>query len=366
MAQRAGNLGILGRVASYLRSHPVILLLLLSPGIPEYLSSSSPLNAIILNPGGFLFQIAANLGLYGPGVLLIREAMVRWKKGWASVLLLGAAYGILEEGIALSTLFYSGAGPVGQLGTFGHWLGVSWVWAAGVVPVHMVLSISLPILLLGLAVPTTQGRSLLSGRRTIAAFMILGLDVTLLLLFVVFAEHFWMGWPIFAGAFILIGALVYISRRLPSDVLTASTDLPRRGPRAMTMVGILFFPGLLFSQFIGMGVGLPPAIVFGLVILVQGLLLFYVLKKIGRSRNERTKVGFAIGILLPISVFGFLAEIQLPVVLLVDFGFILFFRGLWRTYRPPFITTDNSKLPSNPVSLPFSENPPAKITQRES
>ena len=104
---------------------------MLSPGIPEDLTGSSAVNAIFLNPIMFLFGIVANLGLYGPGVLLIREAKVRWKKGWATVLLLGAAYGILEEGIALSTLFNPLANPVGQLGIFGHWVGVNWVWTAG-------------------------------------------------------------------------------------------------------------------------------------------------------------------------------------------------------------------------------------------
>src|SRR5207244_8673312 len=72
-------------------------LLLLSPGIPEYLSGSSPVAALVINPGQFVFQIVANVGLYGPGALLVRAATVRWRKGWATVLLLGASYSILEE-----------------------------------------------------------------------------------------------------------------------------------------------------------------------------------------------------------------------------------------------------------------------------
>ncbi|MCI4340460.1 MAG: hypothetical protein L3J73_04255, partial [Thermoplasmata archaeon] len=87
----------------FLRARPILVLLLMSPGLPEYLSGSSPLNAIVLNPGWFLLQLGLNLGLYGPGVLLIREASVRWRNGLVPVLLLGAAYGVLEEGIALST-----------------------------------------------------------------------------------------------------------------------------------------------------------------------------------------------------------------------------------------------------------------------
>ena len=103
------------RIAAYLKAHPVIALLALTPGIPEYLSSSSPLNAVIFNPPQFAFQLLANLGLYGSGALLIHDARIRWKKGWASVLLLGSAYGILEEGVALSTLFDPKQGPWGTL-----------------------------------------------------------------------------------------------------------------------------------------------------------------------------------------------------------------------------------------------------------
>jgi len=135
-------------IAGFFRAHPILLLLLFSPGIPEYLSGSSALNAIILNPVWFVLGIVANLGLYGPGVMLIREAKVRWHKGWGTVLLLGAAYGILEEGIALSTLFNPAAGPVGQLGYYGHWFGVNWIWMGGILTVHMLFSISIPILLL--------------------------------------------------------------------------------------------------------------------------------------------------------------------------------------------------------------------------
>ena len=106
---------VLVGVRGLLKSHPVLLLILLTPGIPEYLSSSSAINALVLNPPLFLFQLLANIGLYGSGALLIREAKVRWNKGWGTVFLLGAAYGILEEGVALSTLFNPHAGPVGSL-----------------------------------------------------------------------------------------------------------------------------------------------------------------------------------------------------------------------------------------------------------
>jgi len=94
----------------------LLFLFLLTPGIPEYLGSASQVTWIVLSPLAFFGQLAANLGLYGSGVILIREAMIRWKKGWASVFLLGVAYGIVEEGLALWTLFNPLAQPVGRWG----------------------------------------------------------------------------------------------------------------------------------------------------------------------------------------------------------------------------------------------------------
>src|ERR1700730_4900983 len=82
---------ILSRAKAYLRAHPVLFLALLTPGIPEYLSGSSPFANIVLNPVWFALGLLLNLGMYVPGVLLIREAQIRWNKGWATVLALGAA-----------------------------------------------------------------------------------------------------------------------------------------------------------------------------------------------------------------------------------------------------------------------------------
>ncbi len=137
---------------------PILLLLALSPGIPEYLSGSTSFEGLVLNPFAFVLFLGLNLGLYGPGVLLIREAFVRWKKGWASLLLMGAAYGLLEEGTALSTLFNPQASVVSGLGFYGHYLGVNWIWLIGILQIHAVYSIGLPIVLVALALPETRAK----------------------------------------------------------------------------------------------------------------------------------------------------------------------------------------------------------------
>jgi hypothetical protein len=320
---------------NYLRAHPILLLLLLSPGIPEYLSSSSPFNALVLNPGQFVFQLALNLGLYGPGVILIREAKVRWKKGWASVLLLGAAYGILEEGVALSTLYNPLASPVGKLGFYGHYLGVNWVWLFGLLPFHAIYSISLPILLLGLALPETNGKSLAVSKRKMASvFAILGADVLLLFLLVLQGQHFWMGWPIFISSFLAIGVLLLIARKLPADLLRSKSAMPTISPTKIGILGGLFFPSMiLIESLVGVAIGIPPPVDIVLIFAFEALFLFYLLRVIGRENNQRQLLAFAAGLIVPVALFGLIGEIRLPLVLIIDFAFGIFFWKLLQNYR---------------------------------
>ena len=318
-----------------LRGRPILCLLLLTPGIPEYLSGSSPFNAMVLNPVQFVFQLVANLGLYGPGVILIREAFIRWKKGWASVLILGAAYGILEEGLGLSTLYNQLANPVGKLGFYGHYLGVSWVWVAGILPVHMIFSISMPILLVGLALPETNGKSFVTSRRRIAyVFAILLVDVSLLFLLVVRGEHFWMGWPIFISSFVAIFVLVMVARRVPENLLHPRSQSPKAGPLKIGIIGALFYTSVILVEGAGTGEHLPAFLDFILVVAVETLFLFLVLALIGHTNNERQLIALASGLVLPIMFIGFISQVSLPLVIMPDLAFAYFMWKLLQKYKP--------------------------------
>jgi len=317
----------------FFKAHPILLLLVLSPGIPEYLSGSSALNEIVLNPASFFIFLAANLGLYGPGVLLIREAKVRWQKGWATVLLLGAAYGILEEGIALSTLFNPLAGPVGKLGVYGHWAGVNWIWTVTILSVHMIFSISLPILLLGLALPETRGKSLLVTRRAISAtFVIWVVDVTVLLLFVRLAEHFWMGTPVFLGSLAAIGILVYLAYKVPATTLTTRSFLPTASPLVTGIIGALFYPSVLIVESLGMGAKLPAVVDLAFVILDQLMFLIVIIRIIGRTNNKRNLIALTAGLIVVLALFGIVSEIPLALSAIAAVIAVVLLRMLWKKY----------------------------------
>jgi len=321
-------------VKQFLGRHPVLCLALLSPGIPEYLSSSSALSTIVVSPPFFALQLGANLGLYLPGVLLIREAMVRWKKGWGSVLLLGAAYGILEEGIALETLFYSRAGPVGVLGFYGHWLGVNWVWVPGVLLVHMVFSIALPILLLGLALPQTRGKSLVGKSGLGWAFLVWAIDIPLLMVFVHEIYHYWMGWPIFFASLAVIGFLVLTAYRVPARLLPTRSGLPRVTPFRAALMGVAIFPAVwLLEGLLGYWKA-PPWLTILSIVVYETALGYQIVRTIGTTHNERQLVALAAGAILPIAFVGFVAELPIPFTVIADLAALWFFLHLWRKYTP--------------------------------
>src|SRR5205814_6112797 len=253
------SVSMLSKLVRFLKSHPILFLLLLTPGIPEYLSASSQITLLVVFPPLFFLFLAANVGLYGSGVILIREAMIRWKKGWASVFLLGVAYGIVEEGLDLWTLFYSNAGPVGTLGYYGHWLGVNWVWTMGLVTFHSVYSIGLPIFLFGLAFPKLKSKSLVSGLRVKATLATLIIDsIALFILVSNLYSPYNPGPGLLLSGGLAITVLVMLARKLSSNFLTAGISQPKWGPSRFTFVGALFFPDTLCAGRISGVAALPP------------------------------------------------------------------------------------------------------------
>jgi len=319
------------RTVAFFRRHPVLLFLCFTPGIPEYLSGSTPVAALVYAPGGFLLFLALNLGLYGPGVLLVREAFVRWRPGWAGVVLLGAAYGLLEEGTALSTLFNPHASVVGALGSYGRFAGVNWVWAVGVLGVHIVLSVGLPILLLGLALPETRGRPLLSSREVPIALVVYAVDIGVL----VFATGYWRTAPwLLVSAVVLAGLLYAVTRRLPHGTLDPTNSGPRLAPGWFLGLGIAFYPILLLVPGLGEQFSLWPPATIAVDLLLSGALFLFVRREVGRSGNEAALTMLALGALVPIAVIGLVSQLFLPVVLVPDVLFGLFFYVLWMRYRP--------------------------------
>src|SRR5215831_9678499 len=263
------------RVVSYLRRHPLLCLLLLSPGIPEYLSGSSSFAILTLNPILFFLFVGLNVGLYGPGVILIREAMIRWKKGWATVFLLGFAYAIVEEGLDLSTFFNPKAGPVGILGVYGHWLGVNWVWTVGLMLFHSSISIALPILLHRFAFPTLKSQSFVTGKKLYTCFTVLFFDSIALFLIV----NYWAGPEIIIGSTIAVLAFIYAARRVPANLLIADLTRQPRSTLKLALLGGVFFPSTFLVGGISAGINAPPMV----PMILEVLFAYWIIRTAFRS-----------------------------------------------------------------------------------
>lgn len=308
---------------AFLRAHPILCLALLTPGIPEYLSGSSSLADLVLNPAWFFLAIAINVGQYTSGALLIREAALRWGKGWGSIFLLAGAYGVTEEGLGDNTLF-NPKGASGVLGVYGHFLGVNWVWSCGVLAYHVIFSIGLPILLLGLALPETRGRSLLSRRGIVVCFAALAGSTALETTIVWGVYHFWMGTPILVGALLTVVLLSWAAYRAPQDLWAPRSALPMLSSAQVFAVGAsVFLVGTIIEYGSAATPGAPPALAVVGVVLVFAGALEILRRGIGRTENEHLLVVLAYGFILYLSLFGLLVSLTIllpttiPVIVLV-------------------------------------------------
>jgi hypothetical protein len=291
-----------GRLATWRRLvfQPPVLLVAMAITFPELLTGSTPFLTLLLNPLSLPFLV----GLYGAGVLLIREARIRWKAEWPSVLLLGAAYGILEEAIATKTFFDPAL--VGFLGVYGHFAGVNWVWAVQLAVFHAIFSIALPIFLLDIACPATRGLSFLTPRGL--RWTALAMAGTVAFMFAFFVRYY-PSVPLlllFGGiAFLLAGVAYGGARRWPGLLQARGASRPGR----LTIAGALFVWGFFALNWVGPRLIAVPAAVVGLEVLLGAGTLLLALRATGPSPGGVEVVALSIGLLSFLLVLASVLEV---------------------------------------------------------
>jgi hypothetical protein len=314
---------------------PVLALLLLAPGIPELLTGSTPITRLVTDPIGFAVSFLLDVGLYGTGALLIREFAVYYHKGWASILLLGAAYGIAEEGFAVHTFFQTTGSPVNALGSYGHAFGVNWVWALGLTIFHATYSIALPILLTQLWFPAAKDVRWLDRGSIVLVALVYFFEVG------VFARLVGHGPSLPALAFFLgvVAVLLYLAVRVPRDLLSV-----RPGPRRIGRWGLALAGTLEFDAWAGVLVlsnTAVPAFVTAVVVLAANAgALSIILRRVGAVDLDRSKFYFATGMLGVLFVWDIFVEFAVPGILAVSVLFIYLLYRLHRTLvrrLPPVI-----------------------------
>lgn len=191
---------------------PALVLLLLSPTIGELLSGSSP-PMEFFNPFGFTMLVL----LYGCGAVIVRELKVRWRKGLGSLLLLGAAYGILEEGLMVCSFFNPAWPDLGSVALYGRFFDVNWFWAEMLTIYHAIYSITIPILLVELAYPERNSESWVENKTLALVFGFLAGDVTLGFFLFSFLFHYRPPTPQYLLAFLAMLLFGYAAHQLPAD-----------------------------------------------------------------------------------------------------------------------------------------------------
>jgi hypothetical protein len=96
-----------------------VTLFFVAPLVAEYLLGDFPIT--------FLSPLIVMTPMYGGGALLIRELARRTGRGWPTILLLGCAYCLIEEGYSTQTLFNPNA-----FGLHLHLLAPAWIPALGI------------------------------------------------------------------------------------------------------------------------------------------------------------------------------------------------------------------------------------------
>lgn len=208
---------------------PPIILLFLAPIISQLLSAE-------IAPSEFFspFGLTILPIIYGGSAILIRDATKRWGKGWASLLALGAAYGIIREGLMLKSFFDPFSQGIDVLGYYGRWAGINWIWALDRTVYHAVISIGIPILMTEVIIPAGRKSVWLGKWPSVVLAIILVMNV-------VFGYFF--GTDYEAGPIrywltaIVVGGLILLAWRLPGQVKTVAT--PMKPPVLFWLAGFL-------------------------------------------------------------------------------------------------------------------------------
>jgi hypothetical protein len=125
------------------RRAPVFALFFLSPLVAEFFSGTTL-------PIFLLFLIVPLSLYYGGGALLIREVTRRTGRGWPTILTLGLAFGVLEEGVLTQSLFNPNylAEDLHLLDPgYLKALGIGALWTVFVLGGHVLWSIGAPVAL---------------------------------------------------------------------------------------------------------------------------------------------------------------------------------------------------------------------------
>lgn len=288
-------------VRSRLHVRPTILLLIVPAFIAEALSGATPPTVFFLQPN---ILIAFCL-YYGSAAILARELSLRWRGGWPSILLLGAAFAVIQEGLGTKVFFDPSRSELSPLVNYGTLGGVHWVFVVQLVIYHSVYSIALPIALVELVCRNQRNLRWVGDRGLILAGICLAVITWLLYLIYPFQPP---PGP-YLGAAAAAALFVLAARTAPITLGTGRRTAVWR-PRTWWLLGMV--AGAVFFT-ISFGAPsaqvAPPVTALGLVAtaLVCGWLVVRH-SGAGKRWSEHHQLALAAGLLSPFIVLAFVQE----------------------------------------------------------
>jgi hypothetical protein len=289
------------------RPGPAIALFFLSPLVGEFLLGNIPITMI-----GALVLLAP---LYGGGSLLIREIARRFNLTWPRIILLGLAYGVVEETFVTQSLFnpnYVGL----RLLDYGYIpaLGMSAWWTLFVLTLHTVWSTAVPIALMEALTPG-QRRTPWLGPVGLGVTAFLFLASCVVLAKIEYKKGFIASVPQFAGSAVgVVGlvALAFAFRRKTLEGIPAANSGPAGAPAPLRVGGVAFGTGAAFVALFKTRTFMPAGWnVTGVVLLLfaTGALNLAWSRRAGWG--EKHRLALAAGFLLTYAWYGF---VQVPSV----------------------------------------------------
>lgn len=216
---------------------PALVLFFLSPFVAEFLLGNISISAF----AAMIFLAP----MYGGGAVVIREVARRFHRGWPTILLLALAYGLIEEGIVIQTLFnphYLGLSLLAEANIPS--LGIGGWWTPFVLTLHTVWSISVPIAVTeGLFAERREtpwlgkvGLSVFSALFAVGCFMIFGGTHR--------QDHFQAS----PAQLLSVAALVVVFTTFGLSLKKVSPTQPGNAPRAFVVGIFTFLLGLGFMS----------------------------------------------------------------------------------------------------------------------
>lgn len=309
------------------RVGPALTLLFLAPVLGELVSGHQSLFEFV-NPITFLVLALP----YGFGALLCRELMVRWRKGWLCLLLLGLAYGIYEEALVARSVWDPEWAELGAIGAYSFWHGITWTYAAVLLHFHATVSIGASVVLAHVVYPERRHEPWLTWPWFACCGLGLALWMPALMLLHPFRPP---AWALVAAVLSLVG-LVVLSRRVRDPVVVPR---PERSvaPRWYALVAALNTTAVFVVVFVlpEAAPWLPPwPVSLGLVLLADVVTAWLILRWSGGGRrcDDRHKLALVTGVLAFFVVVGSAQDLEERFGGHVIVG-ILTVAALWRLWR---------------------------------